>query len=388
MWERTIASLQRTEHPFDLVLFDNGSTDGTEKRVAEMGGVCNTTDNHWIGHGFREAVELALETEPDLILFSADDYEYLDGWLERLVAFWDKASKDVGIVSCHLEPHFRWNGILDVVDVGEKRALWRDTVPGSNWSFRPSLWSLLKSRVPDNAHKYDKKTCRWLRAEHGLMTCAMDLARHIGDRERAWTNDLFPEADLVDKELWGLSMIEEGIRRAKESNAMLYNRKSNCPEDRRDIDLRFLYRLAEQAPDGVAIECGVYTGGSLACWAIAREGRGTIYANDKRARRALRECIKRYALDVTVLLMAAKDVPAAIDEEVAFCFIDADHGEGGITEDIKVWPDKMMSGGILAFHDYGVRKCPAVKREVDKWQAKAKWTLLGQVGSTIAFQKP
>ena len=85
LWRRTMDSIYRTSYPFELVLFDNGSTDGTEQEVAALGGVCNDSDNHWIGHGFRESVKLAMAHEPDMIIFSADDYEYREGWLEELV---------------------------------------------------------------------------------------------------------------------------------------------------------------------------------------------------------------------------------------------------------------------------------------------------------------
>jgi hypothetical protein len=82
-------------------------------------------------------------------------------------------------------------------------------------------------------------------------------------------------------------------------------------------------------------------------------------------------------------------VAAVAPDGLAFCFIDADHGEEGIPKDIKVWPQKMMPGGILVYHDYGVWKpTVVVKREVDAWQAIAQWHDLGAVRSAKAFQRP
>jgi len=186
-----------------------------------------------------------------------------------------------------------------------------------------------------------------------------------------------------------MNKLEEGIKRAIASDAMLYNRKSSVTDDKRDAELRWIYHLAEIAPDGRAVECGVRNGGALVCWALAREGRGPIYANDVKMRPALDENLKRYKLKVRKLQAPAAAAPAKIIGDVAFCFIDADHAEAGISADIAVWPDRMMPGGILAFHDYGVWKPDvAVKAVVDKWQAKARWELLGQVGSLIAFRKP
>lgn len=182
-------------------------------------------------------------------------------------------------------------------------------------------------------------------------------------------------------------MIEEAIKRAIECEAMLYNRKRNCPDNQRDAELRQIYRLAEMAPDGPAIECGVFYGGSLVCWAMAREGRGEIIANDIEIRPELTENLRRYGLKV-VKLQATATEAAGLVERVAFCFIDADHREG-ILSDIQVWPFKIIPGGILAFHDYGTWKpWQRVTGAVDEWMAVARWECLGQVGSLVAFRRP
>ena len=78
-----------------------------------------------------------------------------------------------------------------------------------------------------------------------------------------------------------------------------------------------------------------------------------------------------------------------VPDDLAFCFIDADHGEQGIPRDIQVWPQKMAPGGVLVFHDYGVWKpTVAVKRVVDEWQAEACWEFLGSCRSAYAFRRP
>lgn len=204
LWERTVASLKLTEHPFDLVLYDNGSTDGTAERVAALGGVCNQTDNHWIGHGFRECARLALEHEPDLLLLSADDYEYQEDWLTRLVAFWEAAPAKVAICSCHIYDVFRWNRILGADTYGGQRALRRLTLAGDNWSFRPELWSEIEAMIPDNGHKYDKRVSRALNVQ-GCTLYELDLATHIGAGHRLWTNEPVAIGTPIDREGWGLA---------------------------------------------------------------------------------------------------------------------------------------------------------------------------------------
>lgn len=157
-----------------------------------------------------------------------------------------------------------------------------------------------------------------------------------------------------------------------------------------DWQLAWLWSLALIAPDGPAVECGVAHGGSLACWAAAREKHaGPVIASDIKFRQGCRERWAGYGYRIECLEGASWDAPARIKGQVAFCFIDADHGEMGFPRDIAVWPGKMLPGGILAFHDYDVWKPGVVvKKYVDAWQMTAKWQYLGQVGALIAFRRP
>ena len=180
---------------------------------------------------------------------------------------------------------------------------------------------------------------------------------------------------------------EKAVQLAISVGSMLHDLKHKT-----DVELYWVGELADMAPDGIAVECGVYRGGSLICIATVREGRGPIIAVDNwisKKEQIFRDNMAKHGIDVQILTMPSWEGPAHIDGEAAFCFIDADHGEAGIPKDILVWPQKIMPGGILAFHDYDVWKTTVVvKREVDKWQAEARWEALGQVGSTIAFRRP
>jgi len=178
----------------------------------------------------------------------------------------------------------------------------------------------------------------------------------------------------------------EAIWRGQECNAMIYDLNRH---DVADWQLAWVWCLAQIAPDGPAVECGVAHGGSLACWAAARVGRGPIVAVDTKFREGALERLQAYGYEVDALQIASWDAPARIPGEVAFCFVDAEHSEPGISRDIAVWPDKIMPGGILALHDYGVWKPNvAVKQYVDQWQAEARWDYLGQIGALIAFRRP
>ncbi len=175
---------------------------------------------------------------------------------------------------------------------------------------------------------------------------------------------------------------QEAVARGIACLSMLYD------AGKRDAtQLYWLYDLASMAPDGIAVECGIHRGGSIACWAAAREGRGEIVANDYKVRPGFHVHMARCGISPRVLEASSWDVPALIGEPVAFCFIDADHGEP-FCQDIAAWPGAIMPGGILAIHDYGAWKSPVVKREVDRWQAAAQWEHLGTVGALIAFRRP
>lgn len=184
--------------------------------------------------------------------------------------------------------------------------------------------------------------------------------------------------------------VEQAIARGREAGTMLYNRKANCPDDKRDQELRNLYNLATIAPEGPAVGVGTWKGGSLVCWSAAREGRGAIFAVDDNSSKVNQICeanIERFGIDTTFLEMDSIDGAKIVPDDLAFCFIDANHGEG-IGRDVPAWSKKVAPGGIIIYHDYGTRKCPLVKIAVDNWAAEARWQFIGQCGSSRAYRRP
>lgn len=185
--------------------------------------------------------------------------------------------------------------------------------------------------------------------------------------------------------------IDEAVRRAIDTKSQIYNRKSSCPDDQRDAELRNLYHLAEIAPNGASAEIGVRTGGSLLCWSCAREGRGPIYAIDNwssKTEKLFRTNVERYGVPVEIITAESWDAPKLIPDLLAFVFIDGNH-DTGIWKDIPAWTPKIMPNGIIAYHDYGVWKPTVhIKAAVDRWQAEAQWAIVGKVGSTLAFRRP
>jgi len=65
----------------------------------------------------------------------------------------------------------------------------------------------------------------------------------------------------------------------------------------------------------------------------------------------------------------AKQIP---DGALDLVFIDADHSEAAVREDIRAWLPKVRQDGVIAGHDYGSRNHPGVKIAVDEAFARRR----------------
>jgi len=188
--------MYETGSSFSLSVYDNGSHDGTDKLVREIGGQVNTGDNHTTGFGMNRVIEMAMKTKPDVILFTADDFFYRSDWLEKLVAFWEAAPTDVVLASCYLEPDWDWNKISEIGDAGGQHYAIRASVPGSNWSFRTSdLYRIYP--VAEKTGGEDLEICHRLTSQ-GAKLVALDLVKHTGERQSAWGNGSWQYAKSLD----------------------------------------------------------------------------------------------------------------------------------------------------------------------------------------------
>ncbi|MFA5377696.1 MAG: class I SAM-dependent methyltransferase [Dehalococcoidia bacterium] len=181
--------------------------------------------------------------------------------------------------------------------------------------------------------------------------------------------------------------LESALLRANETGTML-----------NETQLCFLYALASMAPDGPAVECGVYKGGSLAVWSAAREDRGAIYAVDSwepphwsKFQAEFDRVMAAFDIPVIKLVLDSWAAPGHIKDDIAFCFIDAFHGDPGFPLDLAAWAPRIKPGGVLVFHDYfenSNKPTVTVKWHVDRWQQSAQWYELGVVSGTAAFMRP
>lgn len=158
-----------------------------------------------------------------------------------------------------------------------------------------------------------------------------------------------------------------------------------------------LCRLADEAPNGTGIEIGIYVGSSLIAWSMVRESRGKCigvdnwaYANEgtPQQREKCLHNIEVSGVDVTVLEMTSVEAAKVVTDTLAFVFIDGDHEHDSVQQDIQLWTPKIISGGVVAFHDYGARRHPGVRQAIDEWQKQSPWILLGEASTVIGFRRP
>lgn len=198
---RTLTSLYQSG--LDVVLYDNGSNDGAEQIVRELGGEVNTGANQSTGHGMNKVIEMALATNPDVVLFSADDFVYDAGFEKKLVEFWQNAPEDIKLASCYLEPSWDWNNVSEVGDAGNVHYAIRDTLPGSNWMFRVIDKDLILP-IAEKTGGEDLEICNRL-TKQGYKLAALDLVDHIGETQSAWGNQSWQYAKPLDRKGLGFN---------------------------------------------------------------------------------------------------------------------------------------------------------------------------------------
>lgn len=194
--QRTLRTLQdRAEYPFDLVLVDGGSESQAQRDyVQAAGGECLSIPT--VGESMNVVIERCLRFEPDLIVFTADDYDFKEGWLRNLVAFWRTAPSDVALCCLNWEPRYPWNTVVESLNVGGQKVLIRQTLPGSSWSFRASDWAQI-GPIEARTGGEDMTIARKLQ-ENGRRLAALDLTIHTGERESAWGNHSWKQAEPLE----------------------------------------------------------------------------------------------------------------------------------------------------------------------------------------------
>jgi predicted O-methyltransferase YrrM len=121
----------------------------------------------------------------------------------------------------------------------------------------------------------------------------------------------------------------------------------------------FLHRLARNAPgQGRIVEIGSFHGRSTLCLAsgLRRRGAGHLLAVDPQkygAEGSLRSSLRRFGLDdwVDVRVQTSLAASRTFEGQASAVFIDGDHAETAVREDVAAWLPRLEPGGLLVLHD-------------------------------------
>lgn len=157
-----------------------------------------------------------------------------------------------------------------------------------------------------------------------------------------------------------------------------------------------IYRIAKELGAGAYADVGVYRGTSSAAIAHGVHdsgGRGTLYAVDffgadqysdpvtpDRLINYIEE--KNLNIDLQICKGDSAEWGNAINEQLNFAFIDADHSYASVKKDFEAWGRLIKKGGIIGFHDidfYGVDR--TIKEMSNEWQ------LIRQIFRTKIFER-
>lgn len=181
----------------EVIVWDNGSTDGTEDWVAEIGGhVYDSPDGvTTCGRGMN-MLGSACSARGDLVVLTSDDTVWRPGWRAVLEAFWTDAHPKVALLCGLLEPDYPWSTPVGAYTSGGVTGLLRPSVPGSGWTFRSADWPDI-GPVPETYGRDDVPTCQRLVTE-GRLLVAVDIADHVGEGASTWGNQSHTYARPLD----------------------------------------------------------------------------------------------------------------------------------------------------------------------------------------------
>lgn len=182
----------------EVLVWDNGSTDGTEEWVASIGGHCYVpADGNTTGGRGMNRVSTAAAKRGDVVVLTADDMIWRPGWRAVVEEFWTHADPRIAVFCGLLEDEYPWSVPEGGIRVGTVHGLIRPTVPGSAWTFRSQDWFDAIGPFPEVQGYDDTPTCHRL-VSWGRLLVAADLAEHRGEDRSVWGNQSYRYARPLD----------------------------------------------------------------------------------------------------------------------------------------------------------------------------------------------
>jgi len=162
-----------------------------------------------------------------------------------------------------------------------------------------------------------------------------------------------------------------------------------------------LFEVAKSCK-GIIVEIGSWKGKSTVCLALgSKEGNNAkVYAVDPHINTP---CHKNYSKgegtfsefirnlqksgvseSVFPIVKKSKEASADFNHKIDFLFIDGDHSYNSVKEDFELWFPKLITGGIIAFHDAVYSE---VKRLIDEKSAMQCFSEVKLVDRTAFAEK-
>lgn len=195
--KKTVESIHNTGLDFSLTILDASTDSTTIEYVKQFGNTVFLPKSN-VGQAMNYAADLIKDSGMQYGLISADDYLYNAYWLEVLLNFWKNANSEIKLTSCNFEPDYSWNKVYAMYAYGNHQyAFLRESLPGSNWSFRTADLNLIFP-VAEKTGGEDLETCTKLRSQKYHLA-SLDLTDHIGEKVSAWGNKSFNLANKLTR---------------------------------------------------------------------------------------------------------------------------------------------------------------------------------------------
>lgn len=90
-----------------------------------------------------------------------------------------------------------------------------------------------------------------------------------------------------------------------------------------------------------------------------------------------------------LLQMTSHEAVSQAPSPLAMVFIDGDHAQDAVAQDLTDWTPLIQIGGVLALHDMFYPTIPGVIQAVADWwvDRREAWTLVGLADFTVAFKR-